>query len=80
MGLIAGYYGGRADGVIMRVVDAMLAFPGLLLALTVIAALGPGLTNVMLAVGISSVPLYARLVRASCLSIRLIEYVQAAPA
>ena len=80
MGLIAGYYGGRADGVIMRVVDAMLAFPGLLLALTVIAALGPGLTNVMLAVGISSVPLYARLVRASCLSIRLIEYVQAAKA
>jgi peptide/nickel transport system permease protein len=80
MGLIAGYYGGRADGFIMRVVDAMLAFPGLLLALTVIAALGPGLGNVMLAVGISSVPLYARLVRGSCLGIRLIEYVQAAKA
>jgi peptide/nickel transport system permease protein len=79
-GLIAGYYGGRADGVLMRLVDAMLAFPGLLLALVVIAALGPGLLNVMLAVGVSSVPLYARLVRGSCLTIREVEYVQAARA
>ena len=80
MGIVAGYYGGRLDFVLMRVVDAMLAFPGLLLALMVIAALGPGLVNVMLAVGISSIPLYARLVRGSCLSIRTIEYVQAARA
>src|SRR5579871_5947892 len=79
-GLIAGYYGGRADGVLMRLVDAMLAFPGLLLALVVIAALGPGLLNVMLAVGVSSVPLYARLVRGSCLTVREVEYVQAARA
>jgi ABC-type dipeptide/oligopeptide/nickel transport system permease subunit len=80
MGIVAGYYGGNLDFVLMRVVDAMLAFPGLLLALMVIAALGPGLVNVMLAVGISSIPLYARLVRGSCLSIRTIEYVQAARA
>ena len=80
MGIVAGYYGGGRDVVLMRIVDAMLAFPGLLLALMVIAALGPGLVNVMLAVGVSSIPLYARLVRGSCLSIRSIEYVQAARA
>jgi len=80
MGVVAGYHGGRIDGVLMRIVDAMLAFPGLLLALMVIAALGPGLTNVMLAVGVSSIPLYARLVRGLCLGIRQIEYVQAAHA
>lgn len=80
IGLVAGYYGGRLDGTLMRIVDAMLAFPGLLLALVVIASLGPGLLNVMLAVGVSSVPLYARLVRGSCLTVREIEYVQAARA
>ena len=78
MGLPSGYYGGRVDGIIMRVIDSMLAFPGLLLALVIIAALGPGLPNVMIAVGFSSVPLYARLVRGSCLTIRETEYVQAA--
>lgn len=80
MGLVAGYYGRRLDATLMRIVDAMLAFPGLLLALVVIASLGPGLVNVMLAVGISSVPLYARLVRGSCLTVREVEYVQAARA
>jgi peptide/nickel transport system permease protein len=80
MGLPSGYYGGRVDAIVMRVIDAMLAFPGLLLALVVIAALGPGLPNVMVAVGISSIPLYARLVRGSCLSTREMEYVQAARA
>ena len=78
LGLPSGYYGGRVDGIIMRVIDSMLAFPGLLLALVIIAALGPGLPNVMIAVGFSSVPLYARLVRGSCLTIRETEYVQAA--
>lgn len=78
MGLPAGYRGGWTDTVIMRATDAMLALPGLLLALVVIAALGPGLLNVMLAVGIGSVPLYARLVRGQCLSIRETEYIQAA--
>ena len=80
MGLAAGYYRGRIDAAIMRLVDALLAFPGLLLALVVIAALRPGLVNVMIAVGISSVPLYARLVRSLSLSIREREYVQAAKA
>lgn len=80
LGLPSGYYGGRLDGVIMRVIDSMLAFPGLLLALVIIAALGPGLSNVMVAVGISSVPLYARLVRGLCLSLREAEYVQSARA
>jgi len=78
LGLPSGYYGGRIDGIIMRVIDSMLAFPGLLLALIMIAALGPGLPNVMVAVGFSSVPLYARLVRGSCLTLRETEYVHAA--
>ncbi len=80
LGLPSGYYGGRVDAIIMRVIDAMLAFPGLLLALVVISALGPGLKNVMIAVGVSSIPLYARLVRGSCLSLRAMDYVQAARA
>jgi len=78
MGLPSGYYGGRLDTLAMRLIDAMLAFPGLLLALVVIAALGPGLANVVLAVGVSSVPLYARLVRGTCLTVREMDYVQAA--
>jgi peptide/nickel transport system permease protein len=78
IGLPAGYYGARIDAVVMRFVDGMLAFPGLLLALVVIASLGPGLTNVMIAVGVSAVPVYARLVRGSCLAVRAQEYVQAA--
>jgi peptide/nickel transport system permease protein len=78
LGLPAGYFGGRADSIIMRFVDAMLAFPGMLLALVVIAALGTGLTNVMIAVGVSSIPLYARLVRGSSLSVREQDFVMAA--
>ena len=78
LGLPAGYYGGLVDSVIMRIVDAMLAFPGLLLALVVIASLGPGLQNVMLAVGVASVPLYSRLVRGTCLALRELDYVMAA--
>ena len=78
LGLPAAYYPGWIGGVIMRVIDAMMAFPGLLLALVVIAALGPGLFNVMLAVGIGSVPGYARLVRGSCLSIQTLDYIKAA--
>jgi peptide/nickel transport system permease protein len=80
LGLPSGYYGGRVDAAIMRVIDALLAFPGLLLALVVIAALGPGLANVMIAVGAASIPAYARLVRASSLALRTVEYVQAAKA
>lgn len=79
-GLLAGLYGGGLDSVVMRVMDVMLAVPGILLAIAVVAALGPGMFNVMLAVGISSVPTYARLVRGSVLSVRETEYVEAARA
>lgn len=78
LGLVAGYFGGRIDAVLSRFVDAMLAFPSILLALVIIAALGPNLRNVMIAVGIGTVPLYARLVRGSVLAVRRLPYVEAA--
>jgi peptide/nickel transport system permease protein len=78
-GALAGYHP-RYDGVIMRTVDLMLSFPGILLALVIIAVLGPGLGNAMLAVGIFSVPVFVRITRASILSVRELEYVQAARA
>ena len=78
LGLVAGYFGGRIDAVLSRIVDAMLAFPSILLALVIIAALGPNLRNVMIAVGIGTVPLYARLTRGSVLAVRRLPYVEAA--
>ena len=78
LGILAGYYRGRVDTWIMRGVDAMLAFPGILLALVIIAALGPSITNVMVAVGVSTVPRYARLIRSTVLTIREQAYVEAA--
>ncbi len=78
LGLVAGYFGGGIDAVLSRFVDAMLAFPSILLALVIIAALGPNLRNVMIAVGIGTVPLYARLVRGSVLSVKRLAYVEAA--
>jgi peptide/nickel transport system permease protein len=80
LGLVSGYYRGAVDMVTMRLVDAMLAFPGILLALVVIAALGPNLTNAMIAVGISSIPQYARLVRSTVLTVREEPYIEAAKA
>lgn len=80
VGLVSGYYGGRLDALIMRVMDVMLAFPGILLALAIVSVLGPGLGNVMIAVGLSAVPGYARLVRATVLSAREHLYVEAARA
>src|SRR5262250_3275893 len=80
VGLVSGYYGGRVDGFMMRVVDVLLAFPGILLALAIVTVLSPGLNNVMIAVGLSAVPNYARLVRASTLSAREQLYVEAARA
>jgi peptide/nickel transport system permease protein len=77
MGLISGYFGGVTESLVMRLVDTMLAFPGLLLALLIVAALGPSLRNVMIAVGIGGVPTYARLVRGSCLTVREMDYVAA---
>ena len=77
MGVLSAYYGGLVDTIIMRFIDALLAFPGILLALVVIAVLGPGLFNVMLAVGISTVPEYARLARGKVLSVMQLEYIEA---
>ncbi|WP_425409792.1 ABC transporter permease [Hyphococcus sp.] len=77
LGLVAGFYGKFADTLIMRFIDMLMAFPGILLALTVVALLGPGLTNVMIAVGIGGVANYARLVRGSVLSVREQPYIQA---
>jgi ABC-type dipeptide/oligopeptide/nickel transport system permease subunit len=78
LGLVAGYFGGLADGAIMRLVDMLLAFPGLLLALGVVALLGPGINNVIVAVGISGISGYARTIRGCVLSAREEVYVEAA--
>jgi peptide/nickel transport system permease protein len=75
---VAGYFGGLIDSVIMRLIDVMMAFPGILLAVAIIAVLGAGLTNLMIAVGTFSVPLYTRLIRGSTLTVRESVYVEAA--
>lgn len=80
LGAIAGYYGGKLDNTIMRLMDVLLAIPSILLAISIVAALGPGLVNVMIAVGIASIPSYARIVRASVLTIKDQEFVEAAKA
>ncbi len=80
LGAVAGYYGKRVDNIIMRLMDVLLAVPQTLLAIAIVAALGTGLVNLMIAVGISSVPTYARIVRASVLTIREEEYIEAARA
>ncbi len=77
LGLMAGYYGKWMDTIIMRIVDVLLAFPGILLALAIISALGPSLINVMVAVGVFSIPMFARIVRGSTLSVRKLEYIDA---
>jgi peptide/nickel transport system permease protein len=78
LGLTSGFYGGAVDMAIMRFVDILLAFPGFLLALAIIAMLGPSLTNAMIAIGIGSSPGFARLIRGVVLSIRETDYVMAA--
>jgi peptide/nickel transport system permease protein len=80
LGLAAGYYGGWLDTVIMRTMDALLAFPAVLLAIFIIAVLGPSLLNAILAVGIVYTPTFARLIRASALAIREKEYMESARA
>ena len=80
LGLHAGYWGGRVDTVVMRLTDIMMAFPYILLAIAIVAGLGPGLTNAMVAVAIVGFPLYARLVRGLVLSLREREFVEAARA
>lgn len=80
LGLMAGYFRGRIDMMIMRIIDVMICFPTLLLALGIIAILGPAMSNVMLAVGLTMTPRFARLVRSKVLSLREFEYVEAARA
>lgn len=80
MGLLAGYYGGRVDTVISRAIDVLMAMPGFLLAIAIIAALGVGTTNVVVAVGVFSIPTFARIARGSTLTVRTRDYIFAARA
>ncbi len=77
LGALAGYFGGWIDNSIMRVMDVLLAFPSLLLAIAIVTVLGPGLINALLAIGIVSIPSYARVMRASVLSVREMDFVSA---
>lgn len=78
LGLLAGFYGGRTDDFIMRSMDVLFAFPAILMAIAVLAILGPGLVNAMVAIGIVYVPIFARITRGSVLSVREEVYVRAA--
>jgi ABC-type dipeptide/oligopeptide/nickel transport system permease subunit len=77
LGALSGYLGGWVDNIIMRIMDVLLAFPSLLLAIAIVTVLGPGLINALLAIGIVSIPAYARVVRASVLSVREMDFVSA---
>jgi peptide/nickel transport system permease protein len=80
MGLLAGFYGGALDSVISGIVDVLLALPAFLLALAIVAALGPSIVNVMIAVGVANIPSFARIVRSAVLTVREMDYVAAAGA
>jgi peptide/nickel transport system permease protein len=80
IGLLAGYAGGTVDLLLMRVIDALLAFPALLLAISITATLGPQIQNAMIAIGVISIPIYARLTRGQVLSLRERDFVTAAKA
>lgn len=80
LGAFAGFYGGKIDNVIMRVMDIFLAVPSTLLAMTIVAALGSSLVNVMLAIGVSGIPNYARIVRAAVMSVKDQEFVESSRA
>jgi ABC-type dipeptide/oligopeptide/nickel transport system permease subunit len=80
LGAVAGYFGGWTDNVIMRIMDVVLAFPALLLAIAIVAVLGPGLVNTLLAIGIVTIPAYARVMRASVLCVKETNYVAASQA
>ena len=80
LGLVAGYYGRGVDNLIMRLVDIMLSFPSVLLAIGLVAILGPGLNNAIIAVGVVAIPVYIRQVRASVLGVKEMEFVSAARA
>jgi len=78
LGCVAGYYGKIIDNVLMRIIDIMLSIPNILLAVSIVAALGTSFFNLMLAIGIGAVPGYARIVRASILSVKEQEFIEAA--
>jgi len=80
LGAVAGYYGGKLETVIMRGADILLAIPNILFALAIVAALGPSFRNLLLAIGITSLPVYVRLVRASVMTVKDQEFVEAARA
>ncbi len=80
LGALAGYSGGWSDNLIMRVMDVLLAFPSLILAIAIVAVLGPGLANALLAISFVSIPIYARLVRASVLQVKEQDFVSASRA
>lgn len=80
LGAFAGFYGGRIDNVIMRIMDIFLAVPSILLAITIVAALGTNLVNVMLAIGVSGIPTFARIVRAAVMGVKDQEFVESARA
>jgi peptide/nickel transport system permease protein len=78
LGAVSAYYGGVIDHIIMRFMDILMAIPGMLLAIAIAASLGPGLRNMMIAIGVGNVPGYARITRASVLSVKEQEFVEAA--
>ena len=80
LGAIAGYFGGAVDNIIMRILDVLMAFPSLLLAIAIVSVLGPGLENALVAIGIVTIPVYARVVRGSVLSVKENTYVSASRA
>jgi ABC-type dipeptide/oligopeptide/nickel transport systems, permease components len=80
LGAISGFFGGKIDNVIMRIMDVFLAIPGTLLAICIMAALGSSIFNLIIALSVSNVPVFARIVRGSVLTVRDVEYVEAARA
>jgi peptide/nickel transport system permease protein len=80
LGLVSGYFGGRVSFLILRAMDLLLAFPGLLLALVIVGTLGPGLDNIMIAVGVGAIPIFTRVVHGSVLSVKQNDYIDAARA
>jgi peptide/nickel transport system permease protein len=79
-GVTAGYVGGRMDNWIMRLMDILMAFPGILLAMAIVSALGPSTFNLMVSIGVYSIPTFARVIRSSVLNIKEMEYIEAARA
>ena len=80
IGAASGYYGGRIDNILMRIMDVFLAIPSILLAISIVAALGPGLVNILIAMSVAQIPRFARIVRSSIMSIMGQEFIEAAKA